>query len=83
MEDLRKMVSSPNTLPAELPTDGFIPQLRRNCCYIVSAVIINQNKVSCCDKLHRLLGIVSWIRVIPRALKIYSGFETYKIGFVN
>ena len=46
MEDLRKMVSSPNTLPVELPTDGFIPQLRRNCCYIVSAVIIDQNKVN-------------------------------------
>ncbi|KAL5268708.1 hypothetical protein ACHWQZ_G002527 [Mnemiopsis leidyi] len=45
MEDLKKMVSSPSLLPSCLPTGGFIPQLRRNCCYIVSGVIIAQNKV--------------------------------------
>ncbi|XP_063683685.1 putative nudix hydrolase 1 [Bolinopsis microptera] len=45
MEDLGRLLVSPLSLSPSLPTDGYVAQLRRNCCYIVSAVILKDNKV--------------------------------------
>ena len=45
MEELGRLLVSSDPTPPNLPSDGFVAQIRRNCCYIVSAVIITDNKV--------------------------------------